>query len=91
MPPAILKVISLEGGDTIVIRDWAGQSQTFCNLQRLDASGAEVWTAIPRHPLQGVWTDVSIKDGRLNAYNWSGFEDVIDPDSGRIVSSTFVR
>jgi len=89
--PRVLKKIALEGGDEIVLLDWTDQDQKFVNLKRISPDGSTVWTASPFHPLEGVWTYAELQEGRLRAYNYAGFSDVIDCDTGRIIQGTFVK
>jgi hypothetical protein len=89
--PLIIKEIAADDGNRVVLLDWNGQSQKFCNLQRVSANGAVLWTATPAHPLEGVWTDARFNDGHLEAYNYAGFLDVIDYNTGHILHRTFVK
>jgi hypothetical protein len=84
-------MIALEDGGGIVLLDWDGQPTAFCNLLRVDAAGRIIWTATPTHPLEGVWVDARLQDGRLHANHWNGFADVIDLDTGRIVARTSTK
>jgi hypothetical protein len=78
-------------GERIVVLDWEERPPKFCNLIKVARDGTVLWTATPYHPLEGVWSHVSFKDGRLVAYNYSGFEDLIDYDTGRILHRTFAK
>jgi hypothetical protein len=70
MSPTALATIVFKSGDKIVVLDWAGQSPTFCNLHRISAAGAIVWTATPEHVLEAVWTNLRVDEvGRLHASN----------------------
>jgi hypothetical protein len=86
-----VKTIALEDGGAIVILDWGSQPATFCNLLRVAATGRIGWTATPKHPLEGVWVDAHLQDGRLNANNWNGFVDIIDLETECIVSRSFAK
>jgi hypothetical protein len=50
-----------------------------------------LWTATPYRLGGGTWTEISFVHGRLEAYNWDGFRDVIDYDTGRILDRKFVK
>jgi hypothetical protein len=85
------KEITIDGNDKIVIYDWSGRSPTFCNMQRIASDGSIIWTATPKHPLEGVWTGIRIENGQLLAYNYAGFLDTIDLDTGLTVHRTFTK
>jgi hypothetical protein len=88
---AELKSLPLTDGCRIILLDWQNQAPTFCNLQKLDASGCVIWEAVPQHVLEGVWTEARLENGRLLAYNYAGYQDIIDCETGRIIERTFVK
>jgi hypothetical protein len=83
--------IALPNGDTIVLLEWEGQPETFCNLQRQNAKGDVMWTATPPKPLDAVWVTARLENGRLLANSYSGYLDEIDCSSGRVLKRTFVK
>ena len=87
----IFKEISLNDGDRVVLLDWEGQPQTFCNLLKLNSTGEVVWTATPNHPLDGIWTDIQYACGHLTAHNFRGCIDTIDNETGKILDSMFTK
>jgi hypothetical protein len=88
----LFQSIALPGGDSIVLLKWDGQAATFCNMQRRSAGGKVIWTATPPHPLEGVWTGgLRLEGGRLIAYNFAGYSDEIDYDTGRVLKRTLVK
>ena len=87
----VFQAIALPNGDSVVLLEWEGQPETFCNLQRHDASGRVIWTATPAHPFDAVWTRLQMEAGCLTANSWSGYCDEIDCDSGRVLKRTFVK
>jgi hypothetical protein len=87
----LFKEIDGVNGEKIVLLDWSGQPPKFINMQKIDSSGAILWTATPRHPLEGVWTGATLENGVLTAYNWAAYSDTIDYESGRIIQSKFVK
>ncbi|MCC8429477.1 hypothetical protein [Reyranella aquatilis] len=75
-----------------MILDWADQTSAFCNLHRVNAEGKILWKATPKHALEAVWTNLCVDDhGRLHAYNFAGYDDVIDWASGQIIERTFTK
>jgi hypothetical protein len=89
--PTVFKEIDALDGEKIVLLDWEGQSPQFINMQKVDSGGNILWTAKPRHPLEGVWTGARFENGMLTAYNYAGFLDTIDYQSGHILHSVFVK
>jgi hypothetical protein len=87
----IFKEIDGISGEKIVLLDWGGQSPKFINMQKIDSEGNVLWTATPYHPLEGVWTGVHFGGGTLTAYNYAGYSDTIDYQTGRILSREFVK
>jgi hypothetical protein len=67
--------------------------QPFFNLVRVRPNGEIVWRA--EHPIPEDWTDgyvaVEQNDGVLSANSWSCYYVVLDPDTGRILSSVFTK
>ena len=84
------EITGLDGGK-VVLLDWDEQPENFCNLLKLNVDGTLHWVATPRHPLEGVWTDMAFEDGNLRAYNMAGFSDLIDYATGRILQRSFVK
>jgi hypothetical protein len=87
----IFKEIPALDGERVVLLDWTGQPPKFCNLLKLAPNGAVLWTAEPKNPLEGVWSDVSFEHGQLVAYNMAGYSDLINYDTGRILRRRFVK
>ena len=89
--PTVFREIAGFRGERITLLDWSGQPPQFCNLLKIDADGNVIWRAKPHHPLEGVWTEVRMEGQNLRAYNWSGYSNLIDYETGRILHSTFVK
>lgn len=90
-PPEIFKKIDGLNGEAIVLLDWDRQSPKFCNLRKYAPDGTEVWAATPHHPLEGVWTGIKLLDGHIEAYNFSGYLELIDYETGKILNRKFVK
>ena len=60
------------------------------NLRCYDRLGEKLWDA---ETLQtpDKWVGVRVEDKRILANSWSGFLCELDPKSGKIISSTFVK
>ena len=84
------KIPGLED-DRIVILGWERQSQKFCNLLRVDLNGQIIWTVQPPHPLEGVYVDAEIKNGKLVANNFVGFIDAVDYETGKAAHTAFTK
>jgi len=87
----IFKEIAGVNGEKIVLLNWDGQPPKFINMQKIDSSGAVLWTATPDHPLESVWASVQLENGNIRAYNCAGFIDLIDYGTGRILHREFTK
>jgi hypothetical protein len=93
----VLRVAALpDSEDCVAVLDWMDRPpgvevwHPFANLIRATPSGEVVWTAdAPDHDLRS-WTAVAIEDGIVVANAWS-HRCVVDPDTGRIISSEFTK
>lgn len=89
--PEVFQKIDGLHGETIVLLNWDGQAPKFCNFQKQASDGTVIWTASPHHPLEGIWTEVTFQNGQLEAFNMAGFLDLIDYETGRILSRKFTK
>jgi hypothetical protein len=54
--------------------------------------GSMAWTALPPGGApHDVWTDVRLDRQRVRAHSWSCYEVVLDLESGRKITRTFVK
>ena len=60
------------------------------NLSCHDKSGAKLWDAEEVQSLD-KWVSICIEDGRILANSSGGYLCELDPKSGRIMTSTFVK
>lgn len=75
----------------VLLRYDRGPTTAFRNLLRLQPDGAVVWQAELPDRGYDAYTDVEWRNHVLTAFSWSGFLVVLDPDSGRILSTRFTK
>ena len=83
-------------GLVVVLFNWEGVRPlpTDCldNVHAFDSQGNLVWKIQPFQWHQGsVYMSISVRDGKLWAYATPGFDVEVDPKTGRILSSHFVK
>jgi hypothetical protein len=88
---SVLPVADASG--CIVLLDYSrGPPGAFPNLIRCRPDGSVEWrAALPTTAGSDAYVRVSWDEGRLLANSWSGYQVVVDPDTGRITSSTFTK
>jgi hypothetical protein len=78
--------------DMIVLLDYMAGPKNFANLIRLAPDGRVVWRlAPPEGPTNDAYVDLRWRGDELVANSWSGYLVRIDPASGRMTSSEFVK
>ncbi|GAA0610851.1 hypothetical protein GCM10009547_11110 [Sporichthya brevicatena] len=80
-----------DSSDRIVLDDYMTSVSTGGNLARLDASGAELWRALPVGDIQDAWVNVAIEGPRLRAATWAGWSVVLDIATGAEISRLFAK
>jgi hypothetical protein len=80
------------GSDLIVLFDYheASQKRVWDNLMRVRPDGTIVWRASPPTSTAG-FTKIEWIGGNLMAWTWECFMLRLDPASGRVLESTFMK
>ncbi len=80
-----------DSDDFLVLLRYDRGPKTFQNLLRIRPDGSVVWQAELPDRIFDTYVGMEWSDGRLTAGSWSGFEVVLDPDTGRILSQKFTK
>lgn len=75
----------------VLLEFWERSQYAFQNLLRVRPNGSIVWRA--ELPDRGADSYVGVEwtTGELTAGSWSGFEVVLNPNTGRIISKKFTK
>lgn len=85
-------VVAIPGSsDQLVLTDYMGATPDRGNLARVREDGTEAWRVVPRILSQDTWTTARIEGERIIAYTWSGWDVVLDLDTGRELDRVFVK
>jgi hypothetical protein len=84
-------VIGAPGSDDAIVL-LSAQDGLRETLLRYRADGSVVWRAeLPTHWSADYYVDVDLVEDVIHAGSWSGFDVVIDPATGRILSKQFTK
>lgn len=77
--------------DVVVLGDRSRAPVRYQNLLRCSSAGEVVWVAEPLPSVGDSYVAIEISDGRFLVNTWQGFRLEMDLQTGRILSSQFVK
>jgi hypothetical protein len=97
----VVAVVAIPGTEDAVVvldaeagpRTPLGDLKGWPHLLRVGPTGAIIWRseAGTSSGDRDWWLGVEATSGALTASTWSGFQKVLDKDTGRVLSSTFTK
>ena len=88
----VWRVLPIPGSDDgLVLLRYDRGPRTFPNLLRLRPDGSVVWRAELPEQVGDTYVGMEWSNGSLTAGSWSGFEVVLDPDTGRLLAQKFTK
>ena len=80
---------------TIKLYDWMDypKEQSVRNVEAFDKDGNSLWIieAFGGHPPTDCYTNISSKFGKIHAFNFQGYDCIIDQSNGKILKRVFTK
>jgi hypothetical protein len=79
------------GSDHVVLTDYMDATPDRGNLARVREDGADVWRVVPPIRSKDCWTVARIENGVCRASTWSGWDVMLDLETGRELDRVFTK
>ncbi|MDR2012616.1 MAG: hypothetical protein LBQ20_06185 [Rhodanobacter sp.] len=80
---------------TLKLYNWMGypKGKAARNVEAFDQSGNLLWVieSLGGHAATDCYTSISSRDRKIHAFNFQGYDCIVDEVSGKVLSSLFTK